>query len=399
MAREDYEAQVALLMRLLPHVAKEKVFALKGGTAINLFYRDLPRLSVDIDLTYLPIKDRGESLAEINEAMDRMAAAIEGSIAGAKTQRIQGGGGGATRVLARLGGAEIKIETSPVMRGVVHDPEMRPVSDAVADEFGYAEMQVVSFEDLFGGKLHAAVDRQHPRDLYDIKLLYENEGLTEDLFRTFLIYIACSSRPAHELLDPNFIDLDEPYTKEFEGMTKVRANLDDLLETRERLVADIRSRLDEKVRTFLLRLHDGTPDFGVIERLRAADLLYALFFGLSPFPGAAEAFANLLSTPRGWALVMVGSGIGALFAAFAFAISLFSIPMMLERRVDALTAMGRSFAMTLQNLPVVLVWGVIVAAGLVLCVATGFLALIVIFPVLGHGTWHVWRAISGGGES
>jgi len=233
MAREDYEAQVALLVRLLPHVAREKVFALKGGTAINLFYRDLPRLSVDIDLTYLPIKDRGESLAEINEAMDRIAAAIEGSIIGAKTQRIRGGGGGATRILARLGGAEIKIETSPVMRGVVHDPEMRPVSDAVGDEFGYAEMQVVSFEDLFGGKLHAAVDRQHPRDLYDIRLLYENEGLTEDLFRTFLIYIACSSRPAHELLDPNFIDLDQPYMKEFEGMTKARVSLEDLLEIRK----------------------------------------------------------------------------------------------------------------------------------------------------------------------
>lgn len=272
MAREDYEAQVAMLVRLLPHVAKEKVFALKGGTAINLFYRDLPRLSVDIDLTYLPIKDRGESLAEINEAMDRIAAAIEGGIIGAKTQRIQGGGGGATRVLARLGGAEIKIETSPVMRGVVHDPEMRPVSDAVEDEFGYAEMQVVSFEDLFGGKLHAAVDRQHPRDLYDIRLLYENEGLTEDLFRTFLIYIACSSRPAHELLDPNLIDLDQPYTKEFEGMTKVRVCLDDLLETRDRLVADIRSRLDAKARTFLLSLHDGTPDFDAIERSQAADL-------------------------------------------------------------------------------------------------------------------------------
>ncbi len=94
MAREDYEAQVALLVRLLPHVAKEKVFALKGGTAINLFYRDLPRLSVDIDLTYLPIKDRGESLAEINEAMNRIAAAIESAIIGAKTRRIQGGGGG-----------------------------------------------------------------------------------------------------------------------------------------------------------------------------------------------------------------------------------------------------------------------------------------------------------------
>ncbi len=187
MAREAYEAQVALLVRLLPHVAKEKVFALKGGTAINPFYRDLPRLSVDIDLTYLPIKERTESLAEIDEAMDRIAGAIEDRIKGAKAQRILGGRGGATRVLARLDGVEIKIETSPVTRGVVHDPEIRPISEEVADEFGFAEIQIVSFEDLFGGKLHAAVDRQHPRDLYDVKLLYENEGLTDDLFRTFLI--------------------------------------------------------------------------------------------------------------------------------------------------------------------------------------------------------------------
>lgn len=272
MARENYEAQVALLVRILPYVAAEEIFALKGGTAINLFYRDLPRLSVDIDLTYLPVKDRDESLAEINEAMDRIAAAIEGGITGAKAQRIKGGGGGATRVSARLGRAEIKIEASPVTRGVVHDPEMRSVSDAVEDAYGYAEIQIVSFEDLFAGKIHAAVDRQHPRDLYDIKLLYENEGLTDKLFRTFLIYIACSSRPAHELLNPNLIDLDQPYAREFEGMTKVPVSLDELLETRIRLVSDIRARIDAKAKHFLLTLHDGDPDFHAIDRPRAAEL-------------------------------------------------------------------------------------------------------------------------------
>ncbi|WP_016856643.1 nucleotidyl transferase AbiEii/AbiGii toxin family protein, partial [Halomonas smyrnensis] len=148
MAREDYTSQVALLVRVLPYVAEEEIFALKGGTAINLFYRDLPRLSVDIDLTYLPVKDRTESLAEINAAMDRIASAVARGIRGAQTQRIKGGGGGATRVLARLGGAEIKIETSPVPRGVVHEPNIRAVSEAVEDEFGYAEIQIVSFEDL-----------------------------------------------------------------------------------------------------------------------------------------------------------------------------------------------------------------------------------------------------------
>ncbi|CAD5269103.1 MULTISPECIES: nucleotidyl transferase AbiEii/AbiGii toxin family protein [Halomonadaceae] len=272
MARETYEAQVALLVRILPHVAKEDVFALKGGTAINLFYRDLPRLSVDIDLTYLPVKDRNESLSEINNAMDRIAGAIEGGIVGSKTQRIKGGGGGATRLLARMGGVEIKIETSPVTRGVVHEPETLSVSEAVEDEFGYAEMQIVSFEDLFGGKLNAAVDRQHPRDLYDVKLLYENEGLTDDLFRTFLIYIASSSRPAHELLNPNLINLDQPYTQEFEGMTRASVSLQELLDTRKRLIADIHSRFDENTKRFLISLHDGTPDFDAIDRPRAVDL-------------------------------------------------------------------------------------------------------------------------------
>ena len=187
MARERYAAQVALLVRILPFVAAEKVFALKGGTAINLFCRDLPRLSVDIDLTFLPIKDRAESLVEINTAMDRLVTSIEKGVTGAKTRRIEGGGGGATRLAARLGSAEIKIETSPVTRGVIHPPKLMTVSDSVQDEFGFAETQVVSFEDLYGGKLHAALDRQHPRDLFDVKLLYENEGLTDDLFRTFLI--------------------------------------------------------------------------------------------------------------------------------------------------------------------------------------------------------------------
>ena len=272
MARESYEAQVALLVRILPHVAIEPIFALKGGTAINLFYRDLPRLSVDIDLTYLPIKDRAESLAEINDAMDRVAASIEAGIAGAKTQRIKGGGGGATRLLARLKGAEIKIETSPVTRGAVHEPESRAVTEAVEDEFGYAEMQIVAFEDLFGGKLHAALDRQHPRDLYDVKLLYENEGLTDNLFRTFLIYVASSPRPAHELLNPNLIDLDQPYTQQFEGMTKAPITLDDLLKTREQLISDIQSRFDENTKRFLLSLHDGAPEFEAIDRPQAANL-------------------------------------------------------------------------------------------------------------------------------
>lgn len=272
MQREVYHAQVALLVRVLPLIAREEVFALKGGTAINLFYRDMPRLSVDIDLTYLPIKERAESLAEINEAMDRIAAACERLLRQGQARRIAGGGGGATRVQVRQGNAEVKIETSPVTRGVLHEPDLLPVSDAVAEEFGFAEMRIVAFEDLYGGKLHAALDRQHPRDLYDVKLLYENEGLTDDLFRTFLIYVASSPRPIHELLDPNLIDLKDAYQKEFVGMTKAPETLDALLETRAHLIADIQKRLTSDVREFLLSLHDGAPNFAAIDRGQAEPL-------------------------------------------------------------------------------------------------------------------------------
>jgi uncharacterized membrane protein len=118
-----------------------------------------------------------------------------------------------------------------------------------------------------------------------------------------------------------------------------------------------------------------------------------LFFGLLPFPGFDHLIAQLLTTPRGWALILTGSAVGGLFAAFAMAISLFSIPMLLSQRTDALTALGTSFALTVQNLRVVLSWGIIVAIGFAVSVLTGLLGLIVIFPLLGHGTWHAFQAM------
>lgn len=272
MAREVYEGQVRLLVRVLPYVAREEMFALKGGTAINLFYRDLPRLSVDLDLTYLPVKDRAESLNEINEALDRIASDIDASIPDANVIRIAGGGNNATRIQVSLGTARIKIETSPVARGVVHDPEIRGVTQAVEDKFGFAEIQIVSFEDLYGGKLCAATDRQHPRDLYDVKLLYENEGLTDALFRTFLVYVASSGRPPHELLDPNFIDLEQPFAKEFAGMTADDVPLTDLISVRASLVSDLQNRLDKNAQEFLRGLHQGAPDFSLICAAQAAEL-------------------------------------------------------------------------------------------------------------------------------
>lgn len=272
MAREAYENQVQLLVACLPAVAKQDVFALKGGTAINLFYRDMPRLSVDIDLTYLPIEDRTTSLANIDATLDTILADISQAVPNVEVKRIAGGSDNDTRILVRQQGATIKIETSPVARGTVHKPVLMPVSDAVQERFGFAEMPVVAFEDLFAGKFHAATDRQHPRDIFDVKLLYENEGVTTDLFRTFLIYVASSGRPPHELIRPTPQPLEERFVAEFEGMTANPITVAELEEARARFFADILGRLDEPAMKFLLTLHEGKPDFDSIGLPRAGEL-------------------------------------------------------------------------------------------------------------------------------
>jgi predicted nucleotidyltransferase component of viral defense system len=145
---ESYRRQVTLLLRMLPYVAMEECFALKGGTAIYLFVRAMPRLSVDIDLTYLPVAPRDASLAAINAAMARISDRIHHHIPGAKiaTGEVDGA---ITRRTIRAEAAQIKIEVTPVLRGTVFQLELRAVSRAVEDAFGFAEIKVVSFADLF----------------------------------------------------------------------------------------------------------------------------------------------------------------------------------------------------------------------------------------------------------
>ena len=127
--------------------------------------------------------------------------------------------------------------------------------------------------------------------------------------------------------------------------------------------------------------------------MRAAVIVYALFFGLRPFPGLDHVAQMLTTTPEGWGMLVVGTAVGGLFAAFSFAVSTFAIPMLLAERTDAFTAMGTSISLTWNNLGVMLAWGAIVTVLFAFSVATGLIGLIVVFPVLGHGTWHGYRAI------
>ena len=261
--RDIYRRQVALLVRILPLVAEESCFALKGGTAINLFIRDMPRLSVDIDLTYVPVAPRAESLAAIDAAMKRIVARVKKAIP--EAQVIMSGSEGAiTTLFVREGGVQTKIEVTPVLRGCVYEPETRSVSDAVESTFGFAEIPVVSFADLYAGKIVAALDRQHPRDLFDVRDLLANEGIDDDLRKAFIVYLLSHGRPMSEVLAPTRKDISDEFFRGFEGMTEQPVSRDELIAAREALIVEIVGKMPESHRRFLISFERGAPDWALL---------------------------------------------------------------------------------------------------------------------------------------
>ena len=273
MLPEDnpYYPQMALLMDVLPLVANESCFALKGGTAINLFVRDLPRLSVDIDLTYLPVKDRAASLAEVGAALERIASAIEGQLKGIRVERTTAEGQ-VIKLVAWRGRVRVKIEVSPVLRGCVREPAMRGVSPAVEAQFGYIEVPVVHVDDLYAGKLCAALDRQHPRDLFDVQLLLEHEGLNDALLEVFVVYLLSGDRALADMLSPNLVPMSATFEDQFRGMTLVPVTVQELEQTRTTMIAMIQSRLTERQRQFLLSFKRGEPNWELLSLTGVADL-------------------------------------------------------------------------------------------------------------------------------
>jgi predicted nucleotidyltransferase component of viral defense system len=261
---EIHRRQVALLIRTLPLVAEEKCFALKGGTAINLFIRNMPRLSVDIDLIYLPVQARAESLAEIDAAMKRVATRIKQNIPGAQISegKLEGA---LTRLLVRTEGVQTKIEVTPVLRGCVYDPELRSVSEAVEEQFGFAEILVVSFADLYAGKIVAALDRQHPRDLFDVRDLLANEGIDDALRRAFIVYMLSHDRPMSEVLAPTRKNISEEFLRGFDGTTEQPVCIDELVTAREALIEDIVDAMPDSHRQFLLSFERGKPDWALLD--------------------------------------------------------------------------------------------------------------------------------------
>lgn len=261
-----YFKQAELLLDVLPLIAKHDCFALKGGTAINLFVQNMPRLSVDIDLTYLPVKERGDSLEHIQRTLKNIAYDIEKYIIDSAVEEIEIPNPvmvNKLRVSRR--GSEIKIEPNLVIRGAVFSCEERDLSFRAQELFGIEfRMRLVSLADLYGGKICAALDRQHPRDLFDIKLLLDQDGVTDDIRTGFLVYLISHDRPMHEVLSPQMKDFKDVYLREFQGMTDKEVSYDELVDARFRLVDIIKRGLSGTEKAFLIAFKKGEPDWDLL---------------------------------------------------------------------------------------------------------------------------------------
>ncbi len=258
--------QAKLLLRILPLIHKEDIFALKGGTAINFFVRDLPRLSVDIDLAYLLVNERGFALNDIGSALIRMSEGIKRRIPGTKIalKNING-----TNILKGTvvyqEGVTVKIQPNLVMRGSVYPPEIKPLSKKAQDLFELSvQGRILSTDELYAGKICAALDRQHPRDLFDVHMLVKNEGLKAEVRKAFIVYLISHPRPMIEILSPRMKDIRAVFENEFKGMIAEDVTCEELYVTREHLVSTLPRELTPQEKQFIVSVKEGLPKWELL---------------------------------------------------------------------------------------------------------------------------------------
>lgn len=267
-----YLDQLNLVLQILPVIEREGTFVLKGGTAINLFERGLPRLSVDIDLCYPRFSDRELALKEIVIALDAIRDTLtkqlpDIKIVGDKTHSLE------YKLLCRTPLATVKIEVNTTMRGNAFPLRVMPIHRQTQDILEqYVEMRIVSKEELYGGKICAALDRQHPRDLFDVKLLLSEGGLTQPIVQGFLVCLMSHNRPIHELLSPNRLDMQDTFDSQFVGMTNEPFSYQEYVNTRESLISTILKSLSKADREFLISFKSGTPDWNLFANSSAQKL-------------------------------------------------------------------------------------------------------------------------------
>ena len=260
MASEAYKRQVALLLNVLPEVAKENCLALHGGTAINLFVRDMPRLSVDIDLTYVPIEDRVTSLDNIAAALERIKVNIERVVPNVHVHHRKEVG----KLQISRQGVDVKLEVNLISRGLLAAPIKMTLCAKGQIEFdAFCTIDVVPTGQLYGGKICAALDRQHPRDLFDVKYLMGNEGFTNEIKEGFLLRLLSGERPVNEVLFPNLQDQRAAQDNQFAGMSEEVFDYAEYELVRDRLIKTVHDSLTEKDKQFILSVKNVNPDWSI----------------------------------------------------------------------------------------------------------------------------------------
>jgi predicted nucleotidyltransferase component of viral defense system len=267
-----YADTVRLLLTAAPDVFANDIFAMKGGTAINLFVQDMPRLSVDIDVVYTPRQTpREQALKAISDELDAIAGRLVRL--DLTTRKVNSRNLGDTKLLIENAESQIKVEVNVVFRGTVLPIERHPLSPKTADLFSVAlELPVLAPAELYGSKLVAAMDRQHPRDLFDVLKMFESGGLSDAAVECFVTYLAGHNRPTHEVLFGNEKDIAHEYHQHFVGMTTEPVSLDVLLATRARLREELPRRLTGQHKQFLTGLARAQPDWTLLQSPHASEL-------------------------------------------------------------------------------------------------------------------------------
>ena len=256
-----FDDTVRLLLDIAPAVFASPAFAIKGGTALNLFLQDLPRLSVDIDVVFTDhTLDRQAALQAIATGLDAIRARLEAM--GYQVILGRNSGQNETKLMVVSELAEVKVEVNEVFRGTLLPHQRLPLSPATEERFTQSvTLPVLATAELYGSKLVAAMVRQHPRDLFDVLILYKTIGLTPDILDCFVAYLAGHDRPVHETLSPRTKPLDVVYANQFIGMTREEVSLEALEEVRRRLYQELPRALTTAHRTFLLSLVQRQPQW------------------------------------------------------------------------------------------------------------------------------------------
>jgi hypothetical protein len=237
--KQEFIDVTRLLLDIAPAVFQSPRFAMKGGTAINLFVQDMPRLSVDIDVVFTDyLMERDAALKAIAADLNAIKAAV--SAKGYRAAIPSTKQGDEVTLLVTSNSARVKVEVNFVFRGTVLPVTQKPLTQAAQDLFTTNMVApVLDVAELYGGKLVAAMDRQHPRDLFDVMLMLQRYGWRAPFIDCFVVYLAGHNRPVHEVLFPKTRPLDAIFADEFAGLTQADVAVDALKETQAQMLVDL----------------------------------------------------------------------------------------------------------------------------------------------------------------